>query len=101
MAASPDQSRLPPRRPGDLGTLENTSQHRQLEKKLSFFAFSTTNGRKKHLDALLIMYTKLYYKNNNKDTSPIVLVVRRRPHSLQVRGGVGCGTPPCLPPRVL
>jgi hypothetical protein len=61
MAASPDLSRLPPKGPGDLGTLENTSQDRQLEKQLSFFAFSTTNGRKKHLYALLIMYKKLYY----------------------------------------
>jgi hypothetical protein len=61
MAASPDLSRLPPRGPGDLGTLDNTSQDRQLEKQLSFFTFSTTNGCKKHLDALLVMYSKLYY----------------------------------------
>jgi hypothetical protein len=54
MAASPDLSRLPPRRPGDLGTLENISQDRQSEKQLSFFA---TNGRMKYLYTLLIMYT--------------------------------------------
>jgi hypothetical protein len=54
MAASPDLSRLPPRGPGDLGRLENTSQDRQLEKQLSFFE---TNRRMKHLNALLIMYT--------------------------------------------
>jgi hypothetical protein len=39
MASSPDLSRLPPRGPRDLGTLENTSQDRQLEKHLSFFRF--------------------------------------------------------------
>jgi hypothetical protein len=57
MAASPDLSRLPPKGSRDLGTFENTLQDRQLEKQLSFFAFSATYGRKKLLDALQLMYT--------------------------------------------
>jgi hypothetical protein len=111
MVASPNPSRLPPRGPRDLGTLENTSQNRQLEKQLSFIA---TNRHMKHLNlafnkanALLIMYTvyitsqKLYYKNNKKDATPIVLVVWKSLPSLQVRDGAGRGSPPYPPPPVL
>jgi hypothetical protein len=92
MAASPDPSRLPPRGPRDLGTLESTSQDRQSKKQLSFFA---TNRHMKHLNlafnkvnALLIMYTvyitsqKLHCKSNKKDAIPIILVVRRSLPSL-------------------
>jgi hypothetical protein len=60
MAASPDPSLLPPRGPRDLGTLGSTSQDRQSEKQLNFFA---TNRHMKHLNlafneanALLTMY---------------------------------------------